>query len=100
MLEAELEHELGYSKYDYKNKETDNSRNGSRAKTVWSDYGSIELDIPRDKKGDFEPIIVKKNQRDVSNIDDQVMSMYAKGMTVRDIQQHLESLYGLNVSPQ
>lgn len=99
MLEAELDHELGYSKYDYKNKDTDNSRNGSRPKTVRSDYGSIELDIPRDRNGEFEPIIVKKNQRDVSNIDDQVMSMYAKGMTVRDIQQHLESLYGLDVSP-
>lgn len=98
MLEAELDHELGYSKYDYKNKETDNSRNGSRPKTVRSDYGDIELDIPRDRNGEFEPIIVKKNQRDVSSIDDQVMSMYAKGMTVRDIQQHLESLYGLDVS--
>lgn len=99
MLEAELDHELGYSKYDYKNKETDNSRNGSRPKTVRSDYGDIELDIPRDRNGEFEPIIVKKNQRDVSSIDDQVMSMYAKGMTVRDIQQHLESLYGIDVSP-
>lgn len=99
MLEAELDHELGYSKYDYKNKDTDNSRNGSRPKTVRSDYGDIELDIPRDRNGEFEPIIVKKNQRDVSSIDDQVMSMYAKGMTVRDIQQHLESLYGIEVSP-
>jgi len=99
MLEAELDHELGYSKYDYKNKETTNSRNGSRSKKVRSDYGEVELEVPRDRNGEFEPIIVKKNQRDISSIDDQVISMYSKGMTVRDIQEHLHNLYGLDVSP-
>lgn len=99
MLEAELDYELGYSKYDYKNKETDNSRNGARSKTVRSDYGDITLDVPRDRKSEFEPIIVKKNERDVSSIDDQVMSMYAKGMTTRDITKHLQQLYGIDVSP-
>lgn len=99
MLEGEIEHELGYSKYDYKNKDTFNSRNGKRSKKVKSDYGEIEIDVPRDRTGDFEPKIVKKNQRDVSSIDDQVLSMYAKGMSVRDIQDHLNNLYGIEVSP-
>ena len=85
MLEAELDHELGYSKYDYKNKETENSRNGYSKKKVKSDYGEITLKIPRDREGEFEPVVVKKNQRDISSIEDQVLSMYARGMTTRDI---------------
>lgn len=72
MLEAEMDDHLGYSKYDYKNKEIDDSRNGYSPKTVTSSMGSIDLDIPRDRKGDFEPQIVKKNQTDISNIEDQV----------------------------
>ena len=84
MLEAEMDDHLGYSKYDYKNKETDDSRNGYSPKTVTSSMGTIDLDIPRDRKGEFEPQIVKKNQTDISNIEDQVLSMYAKGMTTRD----------------
>lgn len=90
MLEAEMDDHLGYSKYDYKNKETDDSRNGYSPKTVTSSMGTIDLDIPRDRKGDFEPQIVKKNQTDISNIEDQVLSMYAKGMTTRDISAHLK----------
>ena len=78
MLEGELEDELGYSKYDYSNKDTDNSRNGYSKKNVVSSIGEICLDIPRDRKGEFEPQIVKKNQTDISNIEDQVLSMYAK----------------------
>ena len=65
MLEAEMDDHLGYSKYDYKNKETDDSRNGYSPKTVTSSMGTIDLDIPRDRKGDFEPQIVKKNQTDI-----------------------------------
>ena len=84
-LEAEMDDHLGYSKYDYKNKETDDSRNGYSAKTVTSSMGPIDLDIPRDQKGEFEPQIIKKNQTDISNIEDQVLSMYVKGMTTRDI---------------
>ncbi|QAT43638.1 IS256 family transposase [Aminipila luticellarii] len=98
MLEAELEDQLGYSKYDYKNKETDNRRNGFSKKTVTSSMGGISLDIPRDRDGDFEPQIVKKHQTDVSNIEDQVLSMYAKGMTTRDITEHLQSVYGVDAS--
>lgn len=72
MLEAELEEDLGYSKYDYKNKETSNSRNGHSGKTLKSDHGKIDIKVPRDREGQFEPKIVKKNQTDVSSIEDQV----------------------------
>lgn len=98
MLEAELEDKLGYSKYDYKNKETGNRRNGFSKKNVTSSMGDISLDIPRDRDGDFEPQIVKKHQTDISSIEDQVLSMYAKGMTTRDITEHLQSVYGVDAS--
>lgn len=98
MLETELDDELGYSRYDYKNKDTDNSRNGYSKKTVTSSVGDIDLDIPRDRNGEFEPQIVKKNQTDISSIEDQVLSMYAKGMTTRDISDHLMSVYGIEAS--
>ena len=100
MLEAELDQSLGYSKYDYRNKETDNSRNGYSKKTVVSSMGNIELDIPRDRNGEFQPQIVKKNQTDISNIEDQVLSMYAKGMTTRDISSHLHDVYGVDASAE
>ena len=100
MLEAEMDEQLGYSKYDYRNKETDDSRNGYSKKTVTSSLGNIDLDIPRDRKGEFEPQAVKKNQTDISNIEDQVLSMYAKGMTTRDISDHLKSVYGVDASAE
>jgi len=100
MLEGELEDELGYSKYDYANKDTENSRNGYSKKNVVSSMGEIGLDIPRDRKGEFEPQIVKKNQTDISNIEDQVLSMYAKGMTTRDISDHLRTVYGIDASAE
>jgi len=98
MLEAELEDHLGYSRYDYKNKETKNSRNGSSAKKVLSDLGEMELAIPRDREGEFEPKVVKKYQTDVSGIEDKILAMYAKGMTTRDISAHLEEIYGIDAS--
>ncbi len=99
MLEAELENELGYSKYNTKDKKTSNSRNGYSTKKIRSDLGEIELNIPRDRNGEFEPVVVKKHQRDVSGIEEQIISMYAKGMTVRDIQDHLHNIYGIEASP-
>lgn len=99
MLEAEMENELGYSRYDYANKETDNRRNGFSKKTVTSSMGELTIDIPRDRDGDFEPQVVRKNQTDISMIEDQVMSMYAKGMTTRDITEHLQNVYGVDASP-
>jgi len=100
MLEAELENELGYSKYDYKNKVTPNSRNGHSKKTLRSDYGKLDIDVPRDRDAEFEPHVVKKYQNDVSSIDDQVLSMYGRGMTTRDIKDHLENIYGVDASPE
>jgi transposase-like protein len=100
MLEAEMDESLGYSRYDYKNKDTDNSRNGYSKKTVVSSMGEIDLDIPRDRKGEFKPQAVKKNQTDISNIEDQVLSMYAKGMTTRDISSHLHEVYGVDASAE
>ena len=100
MLEAEMDDHLGYTKYDYKNKQTDDSRNGYSPKTVVSSVGEIPLDVPRDRKGDFDPQTVKKNQTDISNIEDQVLSMYAKGMTTRDISAHLQSIYGVDASAE
>ena len=100
MLEAEMDQKLGYSKYDYQNKDTDDSRNGYSKKTVTSSFGEIDLDIPRDRKGEFEPQVIRKNQTDISNIEDQVLSMYAKGMTTRDISDHLKSVYGVDASAE
>jgi putative transposase len=98
-LEGELEEELGYSKYDYKNKNTTNSRNGHTKKKVKSDTaGEIELEIPRDRDGEFEPCIVQKHQSDISSMDDKIISMYAKGMSTRDINSHMQSIYGFDVS--
>ena len=99
MLEAELDDHLGYSKYDYKNKTTKNSRNGTTTKKVLSDFGEVDIAIPRDREGDFEPKAIKKYQNDISGIEDKVLGMYAKGMSTRDIAAHLEELYGMEASP-
>lgn len=100
MLESELDEHLGYSKYDDRGKETENSRNGFSKKTVTSSMGELDIDVPRDREGSFNPQAVKKHQRDVSNIEDQVLSMYAKGMSTRDISAHLEDVYGVNASAE
>lgn len=100
MMQAELEDELGYAKHDIDNKHTENSRNGSSSKTVRSDYGEIEIDVLRDRKGQYDPKIVPKYQRDISGLDGQIISMYAKGMSTRDISEHIESLYGASVSAE
>lgn len=99
MLKGELDDELGYEKYDTQNKETNNSRNGYSKKSVRSEFGEVELDIPRDRDGEFEPQIVKKNQTEIKGIEGQIISMYAKGMSNRDIEAHLQELYGVEVSP-
>lgn len=81
MLEEELEGSLGYKRYDSENKATDNSRNGYSAKKVKSVLGEIGLEVPRDRKSEFTPVVVKKRQSDISGLDDKIISMYAKGMT-------------------
>ncbi len=99
LLEAELDEELGYEKYDNQTPKS-NCRNGSSSKRIRTDIGAIDLDIPRDREGEFEPQIVPKNSRDLSVIEDKVISMYAKGMTQRDISDHIEEIYSIPLSAQ
>jgi len=100
-LEEEMNSELGYSKYDWKNKEITNSRNGHTKKTVKSRFGNVALDIPRDTDGEFEPKIIKKHDRTMSNsLEDTVVSMYACGMSTRDIGNQMRKIYGVNVSAE
>lgn len=99
MLEAELDDSLGYEKNDTKNKVTTNRRNGHGKKKVRSEYGEIDLAVPRDREGEFEPVIVKKHQKSVTGIEDQILALYAKGVSTREIQDHLQQLYGIEVSP-
>lgn len=96
-LDAELESELGYSKYDYKNKNTDNSRNGYSTKKIQGSFGEPEIEVPRDRKGDFEPQLVKKHQTDVSSIEDKVIFLYSQGVSTRDIQKTMREMYGIEV---
>ena len=98
-LEAELDEELGYSKYDFRNKETDNSRNGHSSKKLKTSFGDVEISTPRDRKGEFEPQLLKKNQTSISqDIEEKILSMYAKGMTTSDIETHIRDIYGVEVS--
>ena len=98
MLEGEIEEELGYSKYNYEEKDTQNSRNGYSPKSVRSEYGEIELNIPRDRHNEFEPKIIPKYQREITGIEGQIIALYAKGMSNRDIEDHLKNIYGIEVS--
>jgi transposase-like protein len=98
-LEAELEDELGYSKYDYRNKETDNSRNGYSQKHLKTSFGDVDINVPRDRKGEFEPQLVKKHQTTLTgDIEEKILSMYAKGMSTNDIDAHIREIYGIEVS--
>lgn len=96
-LDAELENELGYSKYDYKNKNTDNSRNGYSSKTVQGSMGEVDISVPRDRNGEFEPQLVKKHQTDVSSIEDKIIFLYSQGVSTRDIQKTMNDMYGIDV---
>lgn len=98
-LEAELDDQLGYSRYDYKNKDTDNSRNGYSSKTLRTSFGDVEVSVPRDRKSEFEPKVLRKNQTSISqDIEEKILSMYAKGMTTGDIEAHIQDIYGVDVS--
>jgi len=98
-MEAELTHHLGYEHGEEPSAGQGNRRNGLRSKTLRSDTGPIEVQVPRDRDGSFEPQIVPKHQRSFNGFDDKILSMYARGMSVRDIQAHLEEIYGVEVSP-
>lgn len=98
-LDGELEEELGYSKYDYRNKDTNNSRNGYSKKTMHTSYGDMDVDIPRDRNGEYEPQVIKKYQNTITqDMEEKIISMYAKGMTTSDIESHFQELYGIDVS--
>jgi len=99
MLEAELDDELGYKKNGIIPEKGGNRRNGHTKKEVRSGYGEIELSVPRDRESEFEPIVVKKHQKEITGIEEQILSLYAKGVSVRDIQSHLNHLYGVDISP-
>ena len=100
-MEAEMTEHLGYEKHDQGKKTTKNRRNGkSPPKTLRTDQGPIEIEAPRDRDGDFEPAIVPKHQRDFKGFDDKILSMYARGMTTREIAGHLKEIYGTEVSPE
>ncbi len=98
-LEAELDDGLGCSRYDYRNKDTDNSRNGHSNKTLRTSFGDVRVSVPRDRKGEFEPQVLKKNQTSISqDIEEKILFMYAKGMTTGDIEAHIQDIYGIEVS--
>ena len=98
IMEKELEAKLGYPKNGRVESEIENRRNGYNEKTVRSSTGDIRLKIPRDRNSEFEPELVKKYQKDITFFDDKIISMYAKGMTVSDIQNHVEDAYGVELS--
>ena len=98
-LAGELTHHLGYQKHDRKGRNSGNSRNGSTPKNVVGDFGEIAVDVPRDRNGAFQPQILKKGQNRFSGFDDKVISLYARGLSTREIQGHLEEIYGVDVSP-
>ena len=100
ILDAELTVNLGYEKHDIDSKNTDNSRNGHYPKTVQSEFGNLELNIPRDRHGEHGPLIVKKGERDISSLSDRIISMYGKGMSTRDIRDHMQDIYGLELSAE
>ena len=96
MLETEMDSHLGYDRYERSSEP--NYRNGTKPKTVRSKYGEFEVDVPQDRQSSFEPQVLPKRQKDISLIDDKIISMYAKGMTTRQISETIEDIYGFEVS--
>jgi transposase-like protein len=96
MLEAEMEQHLGYEPYE--RTDNTNSRNGKKPKSIRSTYGEMEIDVPQDRNSTFEPQIVKKRQKDISEIEEKIIAMYAKGLTTRQISDQIEDIYGFEVS--
>ena len=98
MLQGEMEAHLGYASNDHGSKGTENRRNGYKDKNVRTSYGELTVSVPRDREGSFEPRVIPKRSRDVSGIDDKVLSMYAKGMSERDIAATVRDIYGVDIS--
>lgn len=100
MLEVEMDEHLGHEKYEYSKENKTNYRNGTSNKKVKSNLGEIDLKIPRDRNGDFEPIIVPKHSRDISNIEQQIINLYSMGTSTREISSYIEEMYGFSVSAE
>jgi putative transposase len=98
-MQAELTHHLGYPKHDPAGRGSGNARNGVSKKTVQGDFGQAEIEVPRDRNGTFQPQIVPPHERRFTGFDDKILSLYARGMTTREIQGHLQEVYGVEVSP-
>ena len=99
LLKGELDDELGYGKYEAKPEGVTNARNGTSQKHLRTQYGDIAIEVPRDREGQFEPTVVKKHQTSTVGIEDQILALYARGTSTRDIQAHLKEVYGMEVSP-
>jgi putative transposase len=99
-LEVEMEEHLGYARYAPEGRGSGNSRNGSLAKTLRGDFGEVEIETPRDRNGDFEPKLVGKRQTSVGNFTETIISLYARGMSTREIEEHIKQIYGIEISPQ
>lgn len=98
-MQAEMTDHLGYDKHAPAGKNSGNSRNGTSKKTVTGEFGNLDISVPRDRNSTFEPIIIPKGESRFTGFDDKIISMYARGMTTRDIQGHLQEIYGVDVSP-
>jgi putative transposase len=98
-MQAELSHHLGYEKHSLKGNNSGNSRNGKSKKTLKGDFGTLPIEVPRDRNATFEPKIVPKGETRFAGFDDKILSLYARGLTTRQIQQHLEEIYQVEVSP-
>lgn len=96
MLAAEMDNHLGYDPYE--RTDSENARNGKKQKMIRSKYGEMEIEVPQDRNSSFEPKVVKKRQKDISNIEDKIIAMYAKGLTTRQISEQIEDIYGFEVS--
>ena len=100
LMEAEMDATLGYEKNQKGDLQSGNKRNGYSTKTLKSRYGEFRIDIPRDRNGEFEPKLVPNYQRDISGIEEKVISLYARGMSTRDIHDQLNDLYGIELSAE
>ena len=98
-MQAEMTDHLGYEKHAPTGKKSGNSRNGGYKKTVKGEFGNLDVAVPRDRNSTFEPVIIPKGESRFTGFDDKIISMYARGMTTREIQGHLQEIYGVEVSP-